>query len=111
MPAVQIRLEDARTVQARADDGAESQSQGFELSGTRRSMVTLFQQWLNDGWRDERRKITRRRELEVLGRLLYEALLPGDVATFVERYTGRAAGDGGEHLRLELSFRGDRGAP
>src|SRR4051794_17812325 len=100
-----LTLQDSSFVHASRDDGAEVSAE-FVLRGVDRRMVMLFADWLSDGGGTDGRKITRRSELEVLGMLLYEALLPAVIGAFFERSLSETAA-AKETLRLQLSFRGE----
>lgn len=107
MTRLQIIVDDATTVRATLDDGTESAVERFAIETVRRRMLELFSDWLASGWTNGDRKITRRRELEVLGTLLYEALLPASLAAFVEQAVPRD-GVAGDAVRVELRFHNDR---
>lgn len=96
-----VSVEDRTTVRARRENEAETTG-AFGLSSLHRSIVQLFVDWLHG------RKLTRRRELQVLGTVLYEALIAGDVARFFEQSVSESV-TRGENLRIELTFRGDAG--
>ena len=83
-------------VHARMDDGAESQSSKIELTPLRSKTIGLFQDGLATG-------TLGRRELEILGWNLYEALFSGDVGTFFQvKYKEVSAQKG--RLRVQLCF-------
>jgi hypothetical protein len=99
-----ITVQGEGRVRLEATDGRQSDTQSVHPDPLRRRMIGLFQDWLSDGWADpQRRKITRRRELEVLGSLLYAELLPGTLGAFLEESLRGRAG-AGDRLRVELSF-------
>jgi hypothetical protein len=100
-----ITVQGQGRVRLAASDGRQSDASSVRLDPIHRRMIALFQDWLSEGWSaPERRKITRRRELEVLGSLLYEELLPGSLGAFLEDVVASSRADRDNRLRLELSF-------
>jgi CHAT domain len=101
-----IDIQDAATIRARTRLGATSDSEKLALDPTPRLMVDLFEEWLREG------KITKRRELEVLGTLLYEAIFSGKVGEFFKKklteFEATYKKDGklppDKRLRVELVF-------
>jgi hypothetical protein len=70
------------------------------LDGLPRATIRLFEDWLRE------KKITRRRELEVLGAFLYAALFNGDIPNFFATEL-REAEQARQRLRLRLNFEGN----
>jgi hypothetical protein len=103
--SVGISVSGAGRVQLTLDDGRQSQSESLRLERVHQRMIALFRDWLSEGWADPaRRKITRRRELEVLGMLLYDELLPGPLSWFLEEAVTSRAATRDDRLRVALSF-------
>lgn len=109
MTRLQVIVDEAESVRATLDDGSESAIERFSISPVRQGMLDLFGDWLASGWHDGARKITRRRELEVLGMLLYQALLPASLSGFFEEAVARSGADRDNRLRIELRFQRDDG--
>jgi CHAT domain len=106
---ITVRVDGSGDVRLEGSNGTESQPERVRLDAAQIRMVQLFQDWLAEGWADpQRRKITRRRELEVLGMLLYERLFPGRLPRFLDRALEAASAD--SPVRLELVF-GDGAQP
>lgn len=84
-------------VNVRSSDGTERMGQA-ELYGLRRATVEIFQQWLED------KKISRRRELEILGQHLFEAIFNGGVRQIFEELLSESVKVKGQRLRVQLSF-------
>ncbi|HWS85128.1 MAG TPA: CHAT domain-containing protein [Ktedonobacteraceae bacterium] len=91
-----ITVQDDRRVQARLQDGSETDGQ-FILDPLHRNLINLFKDWLNEG------KITKRKELEIFGTLLYRALFDRDVEGFFEECQAKAD-NSMQRLRVQLSF-------
>jgi CHAT domain len=91
-----VTVENDTRVRAITQAGAESKGE-VKLDDLRRKTIAIFVDWLNQG------KVSQRRELEVLGRLLYEALFNGEMATFFELCLGEAR-KAKERLVVLLSF-------
>jgi CHAT domain len=108
MARLQITVDNGESVRATLDDGSESPMEPFRMNTVDRRMVGLFEDWLAAGYAEGERKLTRRKEFEVLGMLLYRALFPEPVSSFFERTAVRFSRN--ERLRVELSFRGDAAA-
>jgi hypothetical protein len=104
---LQILAQDGGRVSAVHSDGSESDVAQMRLSGPDRKLLALFQDWLWYIGPNGERKITRRKELEVFGHLLYDALFPGPVSEFFEGATSRRDVSRDNRLRVELSFRGE----
>src|SRR6266571_1906930 len=84
-------------------DHAEGKGK-VKLEPLQRETISIFEDWLSRG------KISQRRELEVLGKYLYEALFNGDVEKFFEESLNDArkvqdAGNGEVRLIVRLSFK------
>src|SRR4051794_4963945 len=89
-------------VKTRSHGGAEKTGK-ILLDHLRRETIEVFQDWLSEG------KISHRRELEVLGGHLFEALFNGDVLSlFEEKLRSVPIGD---KLRVQLSFDEDAVVP
>ena len=100
-----VTVQGDRRVRLACSDGRQSSTESVRLHPVHQRMVALFDDWLSEGWADpKRRKITRRRELEVLGMLLYEELLPGSLGAFLEDLVADHGVDRDNRLRVELSF-------
>ena len=98
-----VRVHGSGHVGIRFDDGTESPMQEVRLDTAQRRMIELFRDWLAEGWaKPEKRKITRRRELEVLGMLLSARLFPGPLEGVLDQAV--AAADRDDPLRVELTF-------
>ena len=98
-----VRVHGSGHVGIRFDDGSESPTQEVRLDAAQRRMIELFRDWLAQGWANpEKRKITRRRELEVLGMLLYARLFPGPLEGVLDQAVRAAGRD--DPLRVELMF-------
>ncbi len=91
-------VQNGSTIRARRQDGAEVSGE-FVLDDLHRSMIEIFDDWLNTG------KIARRRELEVLGSLLYTALFNDRIEIFFKQSLGEAR-KARQRLRVQLSFEG-----
>lgn len=90
-----VIVQDENNVRARNQDGAEKSCK-IEQDRLSHNTIEIFQEWLNLS------KISRRRELEVLGMHLYRMLFSGEVETFFEET--RKSVPAGERLRVQLSF-------
>ena len=102
-----VRVRGGDAVRIHYDDGRESRLEQVQLDAPQIRMVELFQDWLSEGWaQPSRRKITRRRELETLGMLLFARMFPGSLAGDLD--AARAAAGGETPARVELTF--DEGA-
>ncbi len=113
MEAAELTLvvRDDNTIRARRQDGAETSGK-LILDDLHRNLIRLFVDWLSQEEQDEQkddqnknRKMTRRREFEVFGSLLYKTIFDEQVGSFFER-TFNEARSAGRHLRLQLSFEG-----
>jgi hypothetical protein len=101
-----ITVQGPGRVQMALHDGRQSSIESLGNDPVNRRMVELFRDWLSQGWEDpRRRKITRRRELEAFGMLLYAQLLPGPLGAFLDEAVTTIAPDRTNRLRIELSFR------
>ena len=94
-PELTVTVQDDRHVRIAQHDGAEAFG-SLELGALHQNLIGLFQDWLNQG------KISERRELEIFGALLYQALFRGEVEMLFDKALDRLASD--EHLRVQLSF-------
>ena len=74
-----VEIRDAENIGVRTGGAGEAGPVKLALDPTRRQVVELFEEWLREG------KIGKRRELKVLGTLLYEAIFTGDVGNFFKR--------------------------
>src|SRR5436305_4808939 len=83
-------------VVVRTQDGAESKGE-VKVDNLRRDTIAIFEEWLSRG------KVSQRRELEVLGRHLYEMVFNGDVGKFFEKYLEEAQ-KAKRRLVVRLSF-------
>lgn len=92
---ITVVVQDDRTVRARNQDGAQASGK-VEVDRLHRDLINLFGDWLS------RRLISRRRELEAFGSLLYRTIFAGEVEGFFERT--HASLPPGERLRVQLSF-------
>lgn len=97
-PTITLTIEDDHHVRARKDDDAEAFGD-FRLTDLQYSLLDLFADWL------VQKKITERREMELFGSLMYQALINGSVKTLIEQALGQLAAE--DRLRLQLSFRKD----
>ncbi len=113
MEAAELTLvvRDDNTIRARRQDGAETSGK-LILDDLHRNLIRLFVDWLSQEEQDEQkddqnknRKMTRRREFEVFGSLLYKTIFDEQVGSFFER-TFSEARSAERHLRLQLSFEG-----
>nr|NIT04159.1 hypothetical protein [Candidatus Saccharibacteria bacterium] len=84
-------------VNVRSADGTEKKGQ-VDMDDLRRATVEIFQQWL------EERKISKRRELEILGQHLFEAIFNGGVRQVFEEQLAESKKLVGQRLRVQLSF-------
>jgi hypothetical protein len=101
-----IAVQGGGQVQLSLSNGSQSSTEQLPREPVHQRMIELFQDWLSQGWEEpERRKITRRRELEVLGALLHAELLPGPLAAFLEQAVTSTRASRDNRLRVELSFR------
>lgn len=91
-------VRDGSSVQARIPQGSEA-NDVFLLENVNRRMIGIFEDWLDQS------KISNRRELEVLGMLLYKALFHGNVERFFEQHLTAALANH-QRLRIQLSFTG-----
>jgi hypothetical protein len=89
-------VQDNENVRVMRNDGAETGGK-LILDDLRRSTIDLFEDWLSQG------KISRRRELEVFGTLLYRVLFNGQVEGFFEQSLVDAR-RAKQRLRVQLSF-------
>jgi DUF971 family protein len=98
-----VRVRGGDAVRIQYDDGRESQLEQVRLDAPQIRMVELFQDWLSEGWaKPSRRKITRRRELETLGMLLFARMFPGSLSADLD--AARAAAVAEAPARVELTF-------
>lgn len=98
-----VRVYGSGRVGIRFGDRSESPTQEVRLDTAQRRMIELFRDWLAQGWAEpQKRKITRRRELEVLGMLLCARLFPGPLQGDLDEAV-QAAG-AGDPVRIELAF-------
>ena len=91
-------VQNGSTIWARRQDGAEV-SGVFVLDDLHSSMIEIFEDWLNTG------KIARRRELEVLGSLLYRTLFNDRIEIFFKQSLDEVRKTR-QRLRVQLSFEG-----
>ncbi len=89
-------VQDDENLRVKRNDGAETGGK-LILDDLRRSMIELFEDWLSQG------KISRRREIEAFGTLLYRVLFNGQVEGFFEQSLVDAR-RAGQRLRVQLSF-------
>ncbi|HYT41244.1 MAG TPA: hypothetical protein VEP90_02755, partial [Methylomirabilota bacterium] len=87
-------IQDASTVLARRQDGAESRGT-FVLNSLDFRTIGVFEDWLNRG------NITRRLELEVFGTLLYRVLFSDQIGHFFEQSLDKAR-KAKQRLRVQL---------
>jgi hypothetical protein len=106
MPVLELTIDAGNRIEARRSDGAE-QTAEFRLEPIKRRMIELFEDWLADGWSRGSPRITRRRELEVLGTLLYDAAFAGPISAFFEESIRQLGASRADPLRVQLSFSGD----
>ncbi len=88
-------VQDDSNIRARKDDGAEA-SDKVVLDPLHRSLIGIFEDWVRQG------KVSKRRELEAFGALLYRTLFNGEVGAFFEQTLKNIPE--GERLRVQLSF-------
>lgn len=91
-------VQNGSTIRARRQDGAEASGE-FVLDELHSRMIEIFDDWLNTG------KIGKRRELEVLGSLLYTALFNDRIEIFFKQSLEEAR-KARLRLRVQLSFEG-----
>lgn len=91
-----LTLHDDRTVLARREDGAEENGT-LRLDELNRELVNMFDEWLSLD------KMTRRREFEVFGALLYRTLFNDQLGRFFEQSLAEAR-RAEQRLRVQLSF-------
>ena len=89
-------IQDASTVLARRQDGAESRGT-FVLNSLDFRTIGVFEDWLNRG------NITRRLELEVFGTLLYRVLFSDQIGHFFEQSLDKAR-KAKQRLRVQLGY-------
>ena len=98
-----VRVRGGDAVRIEHGDGRESPLEPVHLDAPQIRMVELFQDWLTEGWaKPSLRKITRRRELETLGMLLFARMFPGSLAADLDAARGAAGAQA--PARVELTF-------
>lgn len=90
-----VTVQDDSTVRAMDQGGREASGQ-VDRNRLHRETIKIFEDWLNQS------KISKRRELEVLGAYLYCLLFNGDVEKKFEEALKSVPN--GERLRVQLSF-------
>jgi hypothetical protein len=91
-----VTIQDLTVVRAETQDN-ESERGDIKLDELTRDTIELFQDWLNQN------KITKGKELEVLGRHLFGVIFNGRVESLFQDSL-RDARKAGQRLRLQLSF-------
>jgi CHAT domain-containing protein len=87
-------------VEARRDDDAPAGPKTMKSAGLEADLIRMFERWLS-----ERDRVWRRDEITVIGRLLYQMLLEGEVGDFVQETLDSLGRD--DRLRLRLEFAAD----
>ncbi len=83
---------------AKTDVGGEVDGKVELVDPLRREMITLFQEWLSES------RVQKRKELEVLGTILFQALFNGPILGLFEKHLDKTQ-ESGSQFRVQLRFK------